>query len=180
MSYERPNSTDRLEQYRARQAARIEAMNRAIDEGRTRIVSSAEPAEETVRVETKQINRARRPNTIYRHFYRNVADVTIVTKRFDNSAWVGSRKSEMAVRVEGVFRPGMRVSAAAPIGAKVSGAPPKDGQLYAYDAKSGQMLPVEVHANGTVTSSVSVQRTHRGQQKQQQPAAHRGPFTRRK
>lgn len=43
MSYERQNSTDRLERYRARVIERTEAMIRAIDEGRTRVVSSDAP-----------------------------------------------------------------------------------------------------------------------------------------
>jgi len=49
MSYERQNSTTRLEQYRARQAERIEAMSRAIDEGRTTVISSAKPVDMTPR-----------------------------------------------------------------------------------------------------------------------------------
>lgn len=49
MSYERQNSMSRLEQYRARQADRIEAINRAIDEGRTTVVSSGAPVEEIPR-----------------------------------------------------------------------------------------------------------------------------------
>lgn len=175
MSYERPNSTDRLEQYRARQAARIEAMNRAIDEGRTRIVSSAEPAEESMRLETKQINRGRRPKTLPVKTFREA----MLIKRLDNGTWVGSRKSETAARVEGVFRTAMHVSAAAPIGTKVAGAPPKDGQLYAFDAKTGQMLPVEVNVNGTVRSRVSIPRTLREQQRQQQ-AAYRSAIARSK
>ena len=40
MSYERQNSTDRLARYRARVIERTEAMIRAIEEGRTRVVSS--------------------------------------------------------------------------------------------------------------------------------------------
>lgn len=47
MSYEHQNSTTRLEQYRARQAERIEAMSRAIDEGRTTVISSIERVETT-------------------------------------------------------------------------------------------------------------------------------------
>lgn len=49
MSYERQDSTSRLEQYRARQAERIEAMSRAIDEGRTTVVSSGAPVEDSPR-----------------------------------------------------------------------------------------------------------------------------------
>lgn len=40
MSYERQNSTDRLERYRARVIERTEAMIRAVEEGRTRVVSA--------------------------------------------------------------------------------------------------------------------------------------------
>lgn len=40
MSYERQNSTDRLARYRARVIERTEAMIRAVEEGRTRVVSA--------------------------------------------------------------------------------------------------------------------------------------------
>lgn len=46
MSYERQNSTDRLARYRARVIERTEAMIRAIEEGRTRVVSSDDPQEQ--------------------------------------------------------------------------------------------------------------------------------------
>lgn len=39
----------KLEQYRARQAERIEAMSRAIDDGRTTVVQSVVSAQETQR-----------------------------------------------------------------------------------------------------------------------------------
>ncbi|AFI90424.1 hypothetical protein EXT68_21890 [Pectobacterium parmentieri] len=39
----------RLEKYRARQAERIEAMSRAIDEGRTTVVASHTPSLKTIR-----------------------------------------------------------------------------------------------------------------------------------
>lgn len=43
------NSMSRLEQYHVRQAERIEAMSRAIDEGRTTVVSSQTPAWKIIR-----------------------------------------------------------------------------------------------------------------------------------
>ncbi|WP_289368082.1 hypothetical protein [Pantoea stewartii] len=46
MSYERQDSTSRLQLYRERKIARMEAMRRAVDEGRTTVVSSASASED--------------------------------------------------------------------------------------------------------------------------------------
>jgi len=138
MSYERQNSMSRLEQYRARQAERIEAMSRAIDEGRTTVVSSGASAEETSRRRVR-LSTDRPVKQIPAKPLR--VDLNI---KHDTDAWVGSRKSVAATSVETSFRQPIKVTVAAPIRQIGSQTVLRDGQLFSYDAGSGQMIPVEV------------------------------------
>jgi len=127
----------RLEQYRARQAERIEAMNNAIDEGRTSVVSSAAPAEDSPRRHYVHVK-------AYRRFKaKPIAPPDFDIKRTDSGVWVGSRKSATATSVETLFRQPLDIFAAALIGRESSHAEPMDGELFAYDARTRQMIPVE-------------------------------------
>ncbi len=142
MSYERQNSTSRLEQYRARQAERIEAMSRAIDEGRTTVVSSVAPAEESPR-RSVHFTTDRPVKQIPARPLRGHVEI----KRLDNAVWVGSRKSVTATSVETSLRQPIHVSVAAPIRQNGSQSVLKDGQLFSYDAESGQMIPVDIQGS---------------------------------
>lgn len=155
MSYERQNSMSRLEQYRARQAERIEAMSRAIDEGRTTVVSSGASAEETPRRRV-HLSTDRPVKQIPAKPFR----VDLNIKHLDTGAWVGSRKSVAATSVESSFRQPIKVTVAAPIRQIGSQAGLRDGQLFSYDAGSGQMIPVEVEMQRTAeTQRMIVKRT---------------------
>lgn len=63
MSYERQDSTSRLQLYRERKIARMEAMRRAVDEGRTTVVSSASASEDESPVRDPLENYAERFKT---------------------------------------------------------------------------------------------------------------------
>ncbi|NBJ31820.1 hypothetical protein HG548_22295 [Citrobacter sp. DNRA3] len=152
MSYERQNST-RLEQYRARQAERIDAMNRAIEAGQTTVVASssenAGPVSTPFSVEIKTATcsvtaigavKALFEGSMPKFRRRRVA------KHFgmftgSTPADQGRKKNPTAAGVEIAIRPRIDVKAAALIsGATQDG--PQDGQLFAYDASTGRMVPV--------------------------------------
>ena len=134
MSYERQNST-RLEQYRARQAERIDAMNRAIDAGQTTVVASSSENAEPARTTTSAIKTIIENSTP--KFRRR-----IVPRKFGMFTGLitdgRGRKSATATGVAYAFRPHMNVKAAA----LISPNEPRDGQLFTYDASTGQMVPV--------------------------------------
>jgi len=142
MSYERQNSTSRLEQYRARQSERIEAMSRAIDEGRTTVVSSVAPAEESPR-RSVHFTANRPVKQIPARPFRGHFEI----KRLDKGVWVGSRKSATATSVETSLHQPIHVGVAAPIQQDCSQSVLKDGQLFSYDAESGHMIPVEIQGS---------------------------------
>lgn len=158
MSYERQNST-RFEQYRARQAERIDAMNRAIDAGKTTVVASssenAEPVRTPFNVEIKtgttSLTTTGTSSAAIVAIKTLLGDSTPkyrgrrVPKRFGGFTGlitdVRGHKSPTATGVEIAIRPRMDVRAAA----LISDAPedgPRDGQLFAYDANTGRMIPV--------------------------------------
>lgn len=159
MSYERQNSTTRLEQYRARQAERIEAMSRAIDEGRTTVVSSAEPAKEAPSHLTHLFASKQIPVKL--------PQVNPEPKSPDGLVWVGSRKSVAALSVEALCRQQLRVTVAAPIRRDGSIVGPRDGQLFAYDAKTKQMIPVEAQSNIDIRHRRLIKRARQTKQKGQ-------------
>lgn len=137
MSYERQNST-RLEQYRARQAERIDAMNRAIEAGQTTVVASSTGNVEPVRTDFKKavvssgsvVGRARRGA---RRF--TVAPQLASTPQ-------GGRKRLVATGVESAIRPRIDIRIAAFISGTEQNEP-QDGQLFAYDASIGKIVPVD-------------------------------------
>ena len=126
MSYERQNSTDRLEQYRARQAARIEAMNRAVDEGRTRVVSSNESPEPM----TAKVSRDE----------KSPAKVKIEPIGRGDGVYAKSNHKQPNA---GLIRPVARiVSQAVKRRMKVYGAAvikPQDGEVFVYSSETGEI-----------------------------------------
>ncbi|HED1792747.1 hypothetical protein [Citrobacter amalonaticus] len=138
MSYERQNST-RLEQYRARQAERIDAMNRAIEAGQTTVVASssenAEPVRTPINIDFKPGNSdfSRTVLTTVKPFIEGYRRAGLIPTR--------GRKSPTAAGVEVAIRPRIDVRAAALI-SSTSQDEPRDGQLFAYDARTGRMVPV--------------------------------------
>lgn len=139
MSYERQNSMSRLEQYRARQAERIEAMSRAIDEGRTTVVSSIAPAEE-IPGRQLRVNASSPSKRVLIEPTRAQSGV----KRTDFSIWVGSHKSATATSVEAFFSQPLNILVAAPIQHGFSHSELTDGQMFSYDASTGRLVPVDM------------------------------------
>lgn len=138
MSYGRQSSTTRLMQYRARQADHIEAMIRAIDNGRATIVPSAVSAEEsptcrvwfTAELPVKQLPAIPIVN-----------DFEI--KRYNNGVWVGCNKSVTASLIETSLRQPIHITVAAPIRQDGSQSVLKNVQLFSYNAELGQMIQLD-------------------------------------
>ncbi|WP_275183434.1 hypothetical protein [Citrobacter freundii] len=152
MSYERQNST-RLEQYRARQAERIDTMNRAIEAGQTTVVASSSENSEPVctpygaEIKSGIFSFAAGPaaavaamKVLFEDSTPKFRDRSVV-RHFgfftDLIPGARGRKSPTAVGVESAIRPRFDVRAAA-----LSSGEPRDGQLFSYDASTGRMVPV--------------------------------------
>lgn len=162
MSYERQDST-RLEQYRARQAERIDAMNRAIEAGQTTVVASSSentvPVRASIGVDLKKdapkwVPFVAGSAAILGTAGAAIGAITSLTgsiklkaRRFNaapqlaGSAQAG-RKKPAAAWVEIAVRPDMIVHRAALIPGSAP-TEPQHGDLFAYDARTGKMVPVE-------------------------------------
>lgn len=131
MSYERQDSTNRLEQYRARQAERIAAMNRAIDEGKTRVVRSNEPQESMT---PKVVRDRKAPVTIKVELLGRDEGILSHSKLEQPS---NGKKRPAAKLVSQATQPKLKVRIAAAI-------KPKDGQVFIYNAETGTLEPQNV------------------------------------
>ncbi|HEN3282343.1 TPA: hypothetical protein U5D21_004263 [Yersinia enterocolitica] len=133
MSYERQTSMTRLEQYRAHQKARMEAMNRAIDEGRTTVVLSNEALEPIKKV-ILPASKSTQPEddvAIFDHSART-------SDLFNTRAGLGfigkgRRRSSIANTIRKVIKLQMLIANG------LSDAAPEHGEIFVYNAKTNQM-----------------------------------------
>lgn len=174
MSYERQDSTSRLQLYRQRQAERMEAMMQAIHEGRTTVVTSSPvplSASEDVshahkeqiplkaiEKETKSDSRLNKCFDLgnYKFFGPGLPNATaqcvshaLRTGPLYGSEAVQHYRSSMRGYIDEIF-----AHVLASIIAKDG--KPAHGELFSYDAKMGKFVPLKIGPKKSIANTVDL------------------------
>ncbi|EOX2600879.1 hypothetical protein ACPENL_003137 [Yersinia enterocolitica] len=133
MSYERQTSMTRLEQYRAHQKARMEAMNRAIDEGRSTVVLSNEVPEPIKKV-ILPASKSTQPEDDVAIFGRSARTSDLFNTRA-GLGFIGKRRrhSSIANTIHKIIKLQRSIANG------LSDAAPEHGEIFVYNAKTNQI-----------------------------------------